>query len=98
MHSSETLEQSARVKSVRVTDDTIVVDLVDGRQLLVPTRWFPRLQHATPAERADLELLGGGCGIHWPQLDEDLSVQGLLDGRRSMESEESLARWLAQRS
>ena len=84
-------------QDVRVTEDTLVVDLVDGRTLSVPLAWYPRLAHGTPAERADWRLIGRGEGIHWTKLDEDISVEGLLAGRRSGESQASLQRWLQSR-
>ena len=82
---------------VQVTDEGLSVDLSDGRTLIVPTLWFPRLVHGTPQERANWRLLGGGHGIHWPDLDEDISVEGLLAGRPSGEAPASLERWLATR-
>ncbi|MBI4203455.1 MAG: DUF2442 domain-containing protein [Betaproteobacteria bacterium] len=69
-----------RVKDVRFTDDTISVDLLDGRTIIVPLAWFPRLLHATPGQRENWELAGAGYGIHWPDIDEDLSTEGLLRG------------------
>lgn len=69
-----------RVKSVRCTDDALVVDLVDGRSLSVPLAWYPRLMKATPSQRANWKVSGGGYGIHWPDVDEDLSTEGLLRG------------------
>lgn len=80
-----------------MTEDTLVVDLVDGRTLSVPLSWYPRLAHGTAAERAEWRLIGRGEGIHWPKLDEDISVEGLLAGRRSGESQASLQRWLQSR-
>jgi len=80
--------------SVRATDDALTVDLADGRTITVPLAWFPRLLHGTAAERSNWRLIGSGQGIHWPALDEDLSVASLLAGRRSSETQESLARWL----
>jgi hypothetical protein len=74
------------------------VELSDGRALSVPYSWYPRLQHARPDEREKWELIGDGDGIHWPALDEDVSVEGLLAGRRSGESEQSLRSWLAGRT
>ena len=65
-------------KSVEISDGVMRVALEDGRTLEVPISWFPRLREATPEEREDLRLIGGGIGIHWPQLDEDISVRGLL--------------------
>jgi hypothetical protein len=83
--------------AVAVTDDAVTVDLVDGRTLSVPIAWYPRLAHATSVERANWRLIGRGEGIQWPDLDEDLSVDGLLAGRASQESQNSLDRWLDAR-
>ena len=66
-----------------MTDTELTVRLVDGRRLSVPVAWFPRLLPATPEQRGKSELLGDGDGIHWPLIDEDLSAEGLLAGRRS---------------
>ncbi len=79
MNTSE-LSPGARAKHVSFTDDTLRVDLVDGRTIIVPLVWYPRLLDATPAQRKKWELSGGGYGIHWPQIDEDLSTEGLLRG------------------
>ena len=84
-------------QSVTVTDDTLAVELADGRAISLPLAWYPRLAYATPQERNNWRLIGGGEGIHWPDLDEDLSVAGLLAGRKSGESPQSLARWLNAR-
>ncbi len=81
--SSFTVETTPRAASVEVTDAELIVHLVDGRRLSVPLVWFPRLLRATPEQRGKSELLGDGDGIHWPLIDEDLSVEGLLSGRRS---------------
>jgi hypothetical protein len=69
-----------RVKDARITDDTLSVDLLDGRTITVPLVWYPRLLHGTPEQRANWRIAGGGFGLHWPDLDEDLSTQGLLRG------------------
>lgn len=69
-----------RVKHVRVTEVTLSVDLADGRTITVPLAWFPRLLHATPEKRAKWKLAGAGFGIHWPEIDEDISTEGLLRG------------------
>ncbi|MFZ4656911.1 MAG: DUF2442 domain-containing protein [Caldilineaceae bacterium] len=87
-----------KVMGVTVTDDTLSVDLMDGRTIAVPLVWFPRLAYATEAERANFQIAGAGYGIHWPDLDEDIGVEGLLLGKQSLESETSFARWLAQRT
>ena len=90
--------QAARAQNVAVSDDALIVDLTDGRTLSAPLAWYPRLLHATPLERNQWQLIGDGEGIHWPELDEDLSVEGLLLGRPSGESQRSLQRWLDERS
>ena len=81
-------------EEVIVTEDTLTVELSDGRTLSVPLAWYPRLAHGTEQERANWRLIGGGRGIHWPDLDEDVSVEGMLAGKPSGESQESLRRWL----
>lgn len=77
-----------RAQDVRLSDDELTVSLSDGRTLSVPLAWFPRLLHATPDQRERWELLGDGEGIHWPEVDEDLSVSGLLRGGPSRESKQ----------
>ena len=84
-------------ENVSVTDDSLSVDLHDGRTILVPLAWFPRLLHATPEERKHWRPIGKGQGIHWEDIDEDISVEGLLAGRPSGESQESFQQWLNQR-
>ena len=84
--------------NVGVTDDTLTVDLSDGRTISVPLAWFPRLVHGTVEERSGWRLIGRGEGIHWPQLDEDISVEGLIAGKPSSESQRSLAKWIEARS
>ena len=69
-----------RVKGVSCTDDALIVALADGRTISAPLAWYPRLLHATPSERDSWQVAGGGFGVHWPSLDEDLSVAGLLRG------------------
>jgi hypothetical protein len=97
MSTSGTELKEALAQSVSVSDDALVAELADGRTITVPLAWFPRLAHGTPAERANWRLIAGGEGIHWPGLDEDVSVQSLLAGRRSGETQESLRRWLQRR-
>jgi hypothetical protein len=92
------LENEPAASRVVVTDDELIVSLVDGRTLSVPLGWYPRLQHATAAERQNVHLLGDGYAIEWPDLDEHIGVEGLLAGRPSGESAGSLQRWLASRS
>ena len=97
--SSFTIEvQEPRCKSVRVSDEGLTVDLVDGRTITVPLAWYPRLWHGSSQERKHFEIFGDGTYIHWPDLDEDLTVAGLLAGRRSEESAQSLKKWLGSRS
>jgi hypothetical protein len=81
-------------RDVAVTEGTLTAKLADGRAISVPLAWYPRLVHATEEERANWRLIGGGQGIHWPDLDEDVSVEGLLAGRPSGESQKSLRHWL----
>ena len=81
-------------EEVTVTEDTLTAELADGRTISVPLAWYPRLDHATQQERENWEFIGGGQGIHWPDLDEDLSVEGLIMGRASGESQRSFKRWL----
>lgn len=92
------LPRAPLATAARVTDDALVVDLDDGRTLSVPLAWYPRLLHGTGAERSEWRLVGRGDGLHWPALDEDISVASLLAGRPSAESPQSLERWLAARA
>ncbi len=85
-------------ENVSVTEDSLSVDLSDGRTISVPLAWFPRLLHATPEERKNWRLIGKGQGIHWEDIDEDISVEGLLAGRPSGESQESFRKWLNLRT
>jgi hypothetical protein len=88
----------AFAQAVQVTVDTLTVDLADGRSISVPLAWYPRLAHGTPAERTNWRLIGRGEGIHWPDLDEDISVENLLNGARSGESQRSFKLWIAARA
>jgi len=90
--------QEARAQKVVVGKDSLTIDLVDGRTITAPLLWYPRLWYGTPEERNKLEIIGDGTLIHWPDLDEDLSVLGILAGRHSGESQQSLKKWLAQRT
>ena len=85
-------------EDVTVSVDTLCVDLSDGRSISVPLAWYPRLLRATAAERKRWRLIGRGLGIHWEDLDEDISVEGLLAGKPSDESQASFSNWLAKRS
>lgn len=84
-------------EDVKVTNDTLSVDLSDGRTISVPLEWFPRLLQATSKERNNWRLIGKGQGIHWEDIDEDISVEGLIAGRPSGESQISFMKWLKQR-
>ncbi len=84
-------------QAVTVTDETLGVELSDGRSIAVPLGWYPRLVHADASARSNWELIANGEGIHWPDLDEDISVEGLLAGKPSGESQASFANWLKQR-
>lgn len=97
MHSAAVTLKLARVVNVMVTDDTLSVDLEDGRTISVPIGWYPRLAHGTLAERANFQISGAGYGIHWPDLDEDIGVEGLLLGKKSVESPASFEGWLRRR-
>lgn len=98
MSSSTTSLQPTTADNVQVSEDTLTVELSDGRTIAVPLDWYPRLAHGTDHERQKWRLIGGGHGIHWPDLDEDISVEGLLAGKSSGESQTSLQKWLANRS
>ena len=87
----------AIAQEVRISDDSLSVDLTDGRTIAVPLAWYPRLFHGTPEERRNWRLIGRGEGIHWPDLDEDISAENLLLGKRSGESPASFKRWLESR-
>lgn len=90
-------DPKALAQRVQVSDEALTVELTDGRTISIPLVWYPRLLHGTGAERNRWRLLGQGRGIHWPELDEDISVANLLAGKPSGESQQSLKRWLEQR-
>ena len=85
-------------QNVQVTDEALIVDLSDGRTVSVPLAWFPRLLHGAPEERNKWRLIGDGEGIHWPALDEDISVENLILGKPSGESQKSFKKWLESRA
>ena len=87
----------ARAKHVAVDENTITVDLDDGRTVSAPIVWYPRLTYASDKERNNWRLIGGGEGIHWEDLDEDISIENLLFGKSSGESQRSFKKWLANR-
>ena len=84
--------------SIKISQGRLIVALSDGREIRVPLEWYPRLACGTPRESQHWELIGKGQGIHWPDLDEDISIAGIVAGRRSSESAKSLARWAEQRT
>lgn len=98
MTSSRVEMEVPAAEDVRVLEDTLEVELSDGRAISIPLVWFPRLLHGTPQQRSDWRLIGKGEGIHWEALDEDISVEALLSGRPSGESQESFKRWLDDRT
>ncbi len=91
------LETEPIMVHVTIAEQKLIVDLGDGRRLLVPLDWYPRLLHASPEERNHWQLLGDGYAVEWPDLDEHIGIEGLLAGRRSGESRKSFERWLASR-
>ena len=95
MYVSTTEISVPEAMTVQITEDTLTAELSDGRTISVPISWYPRLVHATPEERNNWEMIGTGQGIHWPDLDEDLSIEGFLAGRKSGESQRSFKQWLA---
>ena len=98
MNSSVLEKPTPNAENVTLTDDTLAVDLSDGRTISVPLTWFPRLVHASPEERDNWRLIGKGQGIHWEDIDEDISVEGLLAGKPSGESQASFKKWLQARA
>lgn len=98
MNSLATEIRIAAAQHVTVTDDALVIDLLDGRTITAPLAWYPRLLHSTPKERNNWHLIGQGEGIHWPDLDEDISVENVLLGKPSGESQRSFKSWLEKRS
>lgn len=97
MSSSPVERAPVYAQNVVITEESLNVELLDGRTISVPLRWYPRLSAASSQERANWTLIGRGEGIHWPDLDEDISVANLLAGSRSGESQTSFKRWLASR-
>ncbi len=85
------------IQQVNITNDTLTVDLSDGRTISIPLAWYPRMVQGSVAERNDYCLIAGGGGIHWPQLDEDISLKNIILGQPSGESQTSFQRWLSSR-
>ena len=98
MSTSVTESNVARGKQLWLSEDALRLDLADGRSISIPLAWYPRLLHGRPDERTNWQWIGDNEGIHWPDLDEDISVEGIIAGRRSGESQRSLGRWLEGRS
>ena len=98
MHTSSIEPQVATAVRVDVGADALVVELSDGRVISVPMAWYPRLGHASDSERGNWRFIGEGRGIHWTEIDEDISVENLLAGKHSGESQLSFKRWLESRS
>src|SRR5947209_15506179 len=98
MSSSTAEGRTALATRVEVSEDTLTVELADGRTIAAPVAWYPRLAHATAEERNSWRLIAGGRGVHWPALDEDISVENLLAGEPSAESQRSFKKWLASRA
>ena len=90
--------QEVSTQNIMITEATLTVELTDGRSISVPLTWYPRLLHGTQMERNNWRLIGNGEGIHWPELDEDISVENLVLGRRSGESQRSFKQWLEKRA
>ncbi len=97
MSSLDNNKKEVRAQSVQISDDTLTLEIVDGRTISVPLMWYPRLWYGTPQERDHYEIFGDGAYVHWPDLDEYLTAEGILEGCRSGESPESLKKWLEDR-
>lgn len=93
-----TLVAEVRAQNLVVTEDSLIVDLNDGRSITVPLAWYPRLVHGTSEERSNWRWIGDREGIHWPELEEDISVENLVLGQPSGESQDSFRRWLEGRA
>lgn len=98
MRTSTVEAEVPTAEDITITEDTLRVDLSDGRTISVPLAWFPRLVHGTTKERKNWRLIGKGYGIHWEELDEDISVENLLLGQPAGESQSSFKKWLLSRS
>ena len=97
MSSSVVESREALATGLSISADTVTVELADGRTIAAPLAWYPRLAHGTKTERASWRLIAGGRGIHWPALDEDISIANLLAGQPSVECQSSFKKWLAIR-
>lgn len=92
-----TLVDEIKAHTLIVTDESLALDLADGRTISVPLHWYPRLVHATPQERNNWRWIGDKEGVHWPELDEDISIENFVFGKPSGESQESFRQWLEKR-
>ena len=90
--------QPTFAEGISIDEESLTVDFIDGRTITVPLEWYPRLLHGTSQERNNWRLIGRGEGIHWPELDEDISVENIWAGKPSGESQRSLKRWLEARN
>jgi hypothetical protein len=97
MNFPKTEPSITRAQNVRFSDTALIVDLADGRTISVPLEWYPRLHYGTLTQREVWEFIGQGEGIHWPELDEDIEIDGLIAGARSSEGQKSFQRWLDAR-
>ncbi len=97
MNTLMTEVRMASAQGVSITEDEIILELTDGRTISIPLVWYPRLYHGTDAERNNWRFIGDGEGVHWPDLDEDISVEHLILGVPSGESQRSLQKWLKER-
>jgi hypothetical protein len=89
--------KTACATNVEITEESLIIDLEDGRTVSVPLAWYPRLLHSPPEERNNWRFIGRGEGIHWPDVDEDISVENVLLGNSSGESQQSFRQWLEKR-
>jgi hypothetical protein len=96
--STSTIDSTATAANVRVDADAVTLELADGRVVSAPIAWYPRLSHASAAEKANWRLIAGGRGVHWADIDEDISVENILAGKPSGESQTSFKKWLEQRT
>lgn len=97
MNTLVTEVRMAAAQNISITEDELILELTDGRTISIPLVWYPRLFHSTDAERNNWRFIGDGEGIHWPDLDEDISVEHLILGVPSGESQRSLQKWLKER-
>jgi len=90
--------QPTLAEKISIDEESLIVDFIDGRTITIPLEWYPRLLHGTPQERNNWRMIGRGEGIHWPELDEVISVENVWAGKPSGEGQRSLKRWLEERN